>query len=60
MKIAIRQDPRFKHRLSLAFGVIELTNEEYMERTRNLARNFGLFAGTSAIAFFLSSLLKFK
>ena len=57
MKIGIRQDPRFKHRLSLAFGVIELTDEEYAERKVNLLRNVGLFAGTSALAFFLSALL---
>lgn len=57
MKIEVKQDPRFKYRLSLRFGVVELTEEEYIERRGNLLRNACVFVFTTAAGILLSSVL---
>ena len=43
LKIQIKQDPRFKHPLSLRFGCVEYTNEEYEKKKRDLIKCIGLF-----------------
>lgn len=60
MKLAIKQDPRFKHPFSLKFGVREYTDEEYEIKKKHLLRTFGLFFVTSAISVGISFLNKSK
>lgn len=56
MEINIRPDPRVKHPLSLKFGLIELSDEEYKKRKFNILRNIGQFT-TFALVTFAATLL---